>query len=110
MRKLTDFQKEFILKNFFENETYPGWRNIAIKLLEKGKCIVAGNGCIWIGGIGNFIKTETAKDAVDCTLYKFDLDYFLTSEWYKEIKNSYMSILSEKKIEIEKEFEEIFEI
>ena len=110
MRNLTDYQKEFLLDKFFRNEKFTGWKSIATKLLEKGHCIVPANECIWVGGIGNFIKTEVAKDAVDCTLYKFDLEYFLTSEWYKEIRNSYAAILSSKKREIDQECEEIANI
>ena len=110
MRTLTDYQKNFLLENFFKNEKYAGWKNIATKLLETGKCIVAGKECIWNGGIGNFIKTEEAKDAVDCTLYEFDLEYFLTSDWYREIKIEYAYILASKKREVEQECEEIANI
>jgi len=63
MRVLTEIQKEFLLKNFFTNENYAGWRSIATKLLTTGKCIVPGSKCIWHGGIGNFIKTAEAEDA-----------------------------------------------
>ena len=107
MKLLSNYQKEFLLTHFFENEKYAGWKNIAIELLNTGQCIVAGKECIWIGGIGNFIKTEKAKGAIDCILYKFDLEYFFTSKWYKEIRNSYASNLSNKKRQIEKEIEEI---
>ena len=110
MTVLTDYQKNFLLENFFKNEKYIGWKNIAIKLLETGQCIVAGKECIWMVGISNFIKTESAKDAIDCTLYKFDLEYFFTSEWYREIRNGYASFLSSKKREIEQECEEISNI
>jgi hypothetical protein len=110
MRKLTDYQKHFLLENFFKNEKYAGWRSIAMKLLETGQCIVAGKECIWVGGIGNFIKTEIAKDAVDCTLYKFDIEYFFNSEWYKEVRNARASILMNKKRELEQECEEISNI
>lgn len=78
--------KKLLLKFFEKHNNYPGWKNIAEKLIETGECIVAGNDCIWHSGIGNFIKTETAENFVDCLLYKFDLEYFKTSEWYKEIK------------------------
>lgn len=110
MKVLSDYQKNFLLDYFFKNEKYAGWKSIATKLLETGQCTVAGKDCIWIGGIGNFIKTEEAKDAVDCTLYKFDLEYFFTSEWYRQIRNDYASILSSKKREIEQECEEIANI
>jgi hypothetical protein len=83
---LTDYQKEFILKHFFINEKYPGWKSIATALLEKGNCIVAGEKCIWIGGIGNFVKTKVHEEAIGCLLYTFNLNEFLSSKWYKEIK------------------------
>ena len=58
MKKLTEHQINFLLK-FFENKEYSGWKNIATKLIETGSCIVAGDKCIWNGGIGNFIKNIT---------------------------------------------------
>ena len=30
MRKLTENQKDFILQNFFKNESFAGWKNIEI--------------------------------------------------------------------------------
>jgi hypothetical protein len=117
MKKLTKNQKEFILNHFFKNDSYPGWKNIGISLLENGYSIVAGNGCIWHGGIGNFIKLENTTEFIDCTKYIFDLDNFLTSAWYKEISDNYIDILKDKKIEIskklielEEEYNEILEI
>lgn len=90
MKKLTDFQKEFIANNFFENERFAGWKGIAIKLLEDGKCIVAGDTCIWFGGIGNFIKTKASRGAYGCSLYTFDLDVFLSSEYFKGVSKHYL--------------------
>lgn len=107
MKKLTENQKNFILKYFFENEKYAGWRNIASELLENGSCIVAETGCIWHGGVGNFIKTKPAEGAIDCTLYTFDLDEFLSSKWYKKISIIYISELAQKKREAELEYDEI---
>jgi hypothetical protein len=49
MKKLTNYQKEFILNYFFKDEKYAGWRNIGTTLLEDGECVVAGTECIWIG-------------------------------------------------------------
>jgi hypothetical protein len=104
------YQKEFLLKYFFKNEKYAGWRHIAEKLLDTGKCIVAGRDCIWHGGIGNFIHTEPAKNAIDCLEYTFNLEYFLDSEWYKEISNGYIAELASKKREIEEEYEQIINL
>jgi hypothetical protein len=110
MRRLTKFQQDFILENFFKEDGWAGWRHIATHLLTNGNCIVAGESCIWVGGIGNFIKVAPADNAVGCSLYTFDLDLFLTSEWYKQVANQYFSILANKKAEIEQEYNEIHQI
>ena len=110
MKVLSEYQKKFLLDYFFENEKYAGWRNIAMDLIETGECIVPGPKCIWIGNIGNFINTEVAKGAVDCLLYKFDLESFLTSELYKGIRNEYVDIIYKKKQQIEQEYKEISNI
>lgn len=110
MKPLTNYQREFLLQNFFINEKYAGWKVIAEELLHSGQCIVAGSKCIWNGGIGNFIKTEDAKGAVGCILYKFDLKYFLTSEWYKSIKNEYVSQLAAKVRQVKEEHREISDL
>lgn len=110
MRKLSECQKNFILEYFFKNKEYAGWKNIATKLLDEGKCIVAGKSCIWIGGIGNFITTTEAEDCFGCLKYEFDLEYFLTSRYYLEISREYINELSTKISELEKEHDEIMEI
>jgi len=110
MKKLTENQKLFLLKYFFKNEKYAGWKNIAIQLLEKGKCVTAGRECIWTGGIGNFIKiSDPGSEYIDCVLYTFDLNYFLSSSWYKEIKELYLYKLLEDTEKIKKELENIEE-
>ena len=82
MIKLTDNQKEFLLNYFFKNDKYIGWKNIGTTLLETGECIVAGTDCIWVGGIGNFIKTETTTSLYKCLEYKFDLIVRFIKEFY----------------------------
>lgn len=104
MAQLTENQKEFILKRFFENEIFAGWKNVATKLLENGFCIVAGNECIWRGNIGNFIDTEPSQLAVDCLEYRFDLDEFLKSKWFKEIKNEQIIVLNSNRSVLETEY------
>ena len=88
-----------IFKSFTNEDKFPGWGNIAEKLINTGKCIVAGDECIWKIGVGNFIKTSHAKGTVGCLLYKFDADDFIKSELYKEIRNN-------KIIELKKEINE----
>lgn len=60
-----------------------------------------------MGGIGNFIETKEVENSFGCLLYEFDLEYFLSSEWYKEISNRYISILSDRKRHIEEEYDDI---
>jgi len=110
MRKLSEFQKNFILEYFFKNDEYASWKKIATKLLETGKCVVTGNTCIWIGGIGNFIKTSNVDDYFGCLLYEFDLDEFFSSPYYFEISRKYINEINTKISELEKEHSEIIEI
>ena len=101
MKKLTAFQKNFILNYFFVNDLHRGWKTIGEKLLEKGECVVAGTKCIWTGNIGNFITTEKNDDYYGCLVYKFDLEMFLSSKLYKHTAESYLKELKEKETEIE---------
>lgn len=109
-KQLTNNQLDFLLNNFFHNEKYPGWRNIATKLLQDGKCIVAGQNSIWQGGVGNFIKVEDAEDTIECSLYTFDLEYFLKSEFYKDVSIKFKVILSDKISKLNDELTEICNI
>ena len=94
MEKLTDNQKNFLL-SFFENEAYAGWKNIATILIESGKCIVAGDTCIWRGGMGNYIDVSNADGLVGCLVYKFNLDSFMTSYTYMERLTGYLEEVKE---------------
>lgn len=105
-KQLTNYQKEFILNYFFKDEKYAGWKNIGTQLLESGECVVAGTKCIWNGGIGNFIKVNKAENFVDCSLYKFDLDEFLSSQWYNDINASYSIILLKELKELREKLKE----
>lgn len=67
-------QKEWLLKTFFKNEKFPGWRGIAEKLIDTGKCVTTGN--IWIGGIGNFIESEKYEGGIDLIELSFDVELF----------------------------------
>jgi|SRR6187402_854634 len=107
---LTSNQLTFLLEYFFKNESYAGWRSIATKLLDNGNCIVAGKDCIWKGGVGNFIKTKEAEDLIDCCEYIFDLEYFLSSEWFKEIHSEYTSELAKEIRSIEYKYHEIIKL
>lgn len=93
---LTESQKNFLLTTFFESDRYPGSRSIGDKLITDGKVIVAGDKCIWIGGIGNFIQTKETTEAIGCIEYNFDLETFLSSNWFKEMKDLYIQDLFEE--------------
>ena len=100
---MTGEQIEFIKKYFFKNEEYAGWGSIAQKLLEDGKCIVAGNSKLWYGGVGNFIKCTSAEDAIGCSLLTFDKDSFLQSVWVKEQVGYYLKELTHQIDDLENE-------
>lgn len=102
MRKLTENQIKY-LKMFFGNEH----SNVADKLLRNGKCVVAGDGKLWHGGIGNFIRNTDAEDFVDCTQLNFDVDVFLSSQWFKGTVQSH---IGHRESEIEKLRTEIIDI
>lgn len=105
-RNFTENQLNF-LRTFFYNTHYAGWYNVADELLTKGKCIVAGNNCIWSGGIGNFITTKPAENAVDCTEYTFNYEEFIKSEWYMSALGEYINRISESKKVLEQHYFEI---
>jgi len=108
--KHTQNQVDFLLEYFFKNEKYAGWKGIATDLIKDGECTVAGEDCIWKGGIGNFIKVEPLKKSYKCCLYKFDLEYFKSSEYFKDIHNQYIAILAQKKREIEELYDDIINL
>jgi len=96
MRKLTENQILFLLDIFFANPNLPAWASIGRELLTKGKCIVAGTDQLWLAGIGNFINTENAPDAIGCSLLTFDLESFLQTNFYKSIETEYLANLLEE--------------
>lgn len=87
--------KKFLL-TFFKHNHYPGWENIAEKLIDSGECIVAGTLCIWYGGIGNYIKSKPHENAFNCSIYTFDLANFKESAWFKERRKEYVLTLQEE--------------
>ena len=105
--ELKPTQKEFIIERFFKNDAFAGWKEIAEKLLDKGKCIVAGDECIWRGGIGNFISTKPANDAYKCSEYTFKLGYFLDSSFYKENAVFYKKKIEEEFLKNKEKYEEV---
>lgn len=96
VNNLTDNQINFLLNYFFVNDKFAGWKNIATKLIKDGKCIVAGDECIWKGGVGNFIEVKETEEAVGCVQYIFSLQYFLSSNFYIDFRNSYLEELKEE--------------
>ena len=74
MTELNPILREFILNNFFKNEKYAGWCNIATDLLQDGKCIVAG---------------ECANIFADLPVSKF----IKTSKWIVVLVANYMNLI-----------------
>lgn len=106
--KLSKEQTEFFLEFFkLDEDRTPGWKNIATKLLEKGSCIVAGDSCLWKGGIGNFIKTENTDEAVGCLVYKFDIENFMQTSWYIDTRNSFLDMMDHDLRKLESKRNEI---
>jgi hypothetical protein len=104
---MTKTTKEFIKKHFFKNDQYAGWEGIADILLENGTCIVAGDGNIWVGGIGNFIERVEATNAIGCTVLTFNVETFLKSKWYHEVATFYIDNLIEETRKIRAEIVDI---
>jgi hypothetical protein len=106
-KKLTPHQMDFIVDNFFESKQHAGSREIAIRLIDQGKCIVAGDKCIWQGGVGNFIKTNPEPRAFGCCEYSFDLEKFLESAFFTEFHNVRLINLEKELKTLEKKLEEL---
>lgn len=106
MKQLTEYQKKFLLK-FFYSEKHPGWQSIAESLLEKGFCVVAGEDCIWKGGVGNFIKLEKAEEFVSCSKYILDRESFVSSAWVREAWVDEVADKIQDLIDAEKKIEEL---
>lgn len=111
MLNLTDKQKTFILDNFFRpnNKDY-GCSNIAKALLEDGNCIIAGNSSPWIDEIGNFITVEELANYYSCVKLIFNLESFLSSDYYKEHKNNCLNKFIEEKEELETLIKEVSDL
>jgi hypothetical protein len=110
MKQLSKIQKDFIIEKFFKNEKFAGAKNVAEKLLEKGECIVAGEDCIWRGGIGNYIKTTKADNAFGCLKYTFNIELFLSSDWFKSYVENEKQNLHLVIKELEQKYAEISEL
>jgi hypothetical protein len=91
--------KLFIRNQFFKSD-HPQAKAASDALLDCGTCVVSGDGRIWIGGVGNFIKRNTEENFVGCTRLNFDKEAFLKSEFYQAHARRYIE-------EIQKEIEAI---
>ena len=116
MRTLTTYQKNFLTEKFFcarvSGSEKEGIIRVADKLLTDGKVIVANVDRLEkLGGIWNFVKFSPAQDAIDCYLLRFDLEYFLESNFFLEHKDGgFMKELCMKSIELAKEYSELTEL
>lgn len=113
MRELTEHQLDFLVKFFSSDAHGPmssrhsNWKEVAITLINKGKCVVAGKECIWVGYMGNHIKTTKNENFVGCLEYSFNLDEFLGGEFFRSEADYAIKGLVTSKKEIEQRIEEI---
>ena len=108
-KEFNNDQKEFII-SLFENNKYPGWKNIATSLVEKGRCIVPTDSAekLWVGGIGNFIDIvdDFDTDLVGCSLMVFSLPYLLASDYFEELKHNKLDVEHLKQEELKNQLAE----
>lgn len=105
--KLTKNQKDFVLE-FFKNEAFPGWRNIAEKLIEIGTVLTTCEHTdIWRGGIGNFITSEKSNEGIGVWMYTFNLNVFMYSDMFIEHHQKRLNELEKEYKRIKEEFEEL---
>lgn len=104
-------QKDFILKYFFENDKFAGWRNIATELIDKETVLTTcDHRDIWSGGIGNFIKSCKSDEGIGLWRYSFNVKEFLSSSWFKEIKGYYLEDIKEQYEDIKDKKKQIEEL
>lgn len=84
-------QINYLIDNHFIpnalDEVKGSMRKIATQLIMEGTCIVAGDGRLWNGGIGNFITGKEAYGAVGCTELTFDSESFMESNYFMDHLN-----------------------
>lgn len=100
---LVQSQIEFLASKFFDCQSLPGATQIARELLAYGRCIVAGDGIIWRGGVGNFIRRDICENSVGCTTLYFDLAAFLTWSPVIDRISEELALLDEQKTKLERE-------
>ena len=83
--KLTDYQIEYLANKFFTHKDFAGSTEIGKALLKKGYCITTKQGeKMYYGGVGNYIKTETAPEYIDCIKLVLNFESFIKSSWVRE--------------------------
>jgi len=100
---MNTIQKNWLLETFFKNEQFAGWRSIAEKLIDEGKCVTTMQGAdIWVGGIGNFIKQKNYNAGVDLIELTFNVKEFASMDnmFFLEYYNHELKRVSEKQEEL----------
>ncbi len=93
---LVKIQIDFLVEELFGSDKLPGSRRIAEQLLATGSCIVAGDGNVWVGGVGNFIRRRPAENAVDCTLLTLDIKGLLRGVGESKIADIRLEFLNDQ--------------
>lgn len=117
MRKLTNYQKKYILDNYFKPmyDEYPGILNIGEVLLTEGVCIVPDDGKhLFRDNIGliQYVKRQkvTEENIYGCIEYVFNLDEFLDSYFFKKKIKRYYQKLEEEYVKQLNMKNEIFDL
>ena len=110
--KLTNTQIQILIDAFFKTADAPpyGVLEIGRQLLSEGQCIVAGNGRLWNGGVGNFIRVTVAEGAVGCALLTFDREAFLSSLWVVETLAHHIEPLRDQVAALEEKVDAVSEL
>lgn len=104
-KTLTKLQKDFILDEFFKNEEYAGWRNIAESLLNEG--YVTTTTCsIWSDNITNFMNIVASETNIGCYDYEFDIESFLVSEMFVTAYKKKLTTLKENFDKVKSDYED----
>ena len=113
MMKLTAMQKDWMYNTFFNTpdaKKYAGALGIAYTLMENGRSITTPDAeKIWVGGIGNFIKSRPYENVVGLIELTFDIESFMSKEnsFFMDTYENDREIRDRKHAETMREYEAI---
>lgn len=91
MEKLNDKQKEYLVEKYFvhevRNKALHGARNIGIKLIEEGTCVIPGNENYW-AHLG--VTEEVAEEFVGCIRLRLNINDLFNCATFKQYHKDYL--------------------